>query len=116
MTLLTLNKYDDKKKNSNSKNTIENKIDKKINNINNNKVLKYINQYIIKSNGLRRQSSRNNFYSSYRNKYILNDLPKKIIDNTYNNANALNKNNEINLRGNYKMSSRNSIINNEKIL
>jgi hypothetical protein len=116
MTLLTLNKFDDKKKNSNSKNKIENKIDKKINNINNNKVLKYINQYIIKSNGLRRQSSRNNFYSSYRNKYILNDLPKKIIDNTYNNANALNKNNEINLRGNYKMSSRNSIINNEKIL
>ena len=119
VTLLTVNKFDEslyKKKNNNSKNKIENNKEKKINNINNNKVLKYINQYIVKNNGLRRQSSRNNFYCSYRNKYILNDLPKKIVDNTYNNVNALNKNQEIYLRGHYKKSSRNSIINNEKIL
>ena len=97
----------------------------KVNIINNNTVLKYINQYIIKANGLKRQSSRNNFYCSYRNKYILNDLPKKITDNTYNNINISknNKNNEINVHLNInqtkipcKRISRNSIINNEKLL
>ena len=130
MTLLTLNKFDESlykkcskigknNSNSNSKNKIEK--NKKFNN--NNKILKYINQYIIKQNGFKRQNSRNNFFYSYRNKYILNDLPKKITDNTYNNANAFkkNKNNEVNINYkqpsfHYKMSSRNSIINNDKIL
>ena len=122
MALLTVNKFDESLYKKYSK-IINN--NNKINNVNNNKVLKYINQYIIKSNGLKRQNSRNNFYCSYRNKYILNDLPKKITDNTYNNVNALkkNKNNEMNININNnqikipcKMSSRNSIINNEKIL
>ena len=122
MALLTLNKFDESLYKKYSK-IINN--NNKVINSNNNKVLKYINQYIIKSNGLKRQNSRNNFYCSYRNKYILNDLPKKVIDNTYNNVNALkkNKNNEININLNinqtkipYKKNSRNTIINNEKIL
>ena len=135
MTLLTLNKFDESlyKKynkitnnisNSHSKNKIEKNIKANNNNTNNKKVLKYINQYIIKSNGLKRQNSRNNYYCSYRNKYILNDLPKKITDNTYNNINALRKNKikEMNININqakfhYKLSSRNIIINNkDKIL
>ena len=121
MALLTLNKFDESlyKKYSKIKNN------SKVNIINNNTVLKYINQYIIKANGLKRQSSRNNFYCSYRNKYILNDLPKKITDNTCNNINISknNKNNEINIHLNInqtkipcKKISRNSIINNEKLL
>ena len=133
MTLLTLNKFDEslykkfnKIANNNSNSNSKNKIEKnlKTNNTNNKKVLKYINQYIIKSNGLKRQNSRNNYYCSYRNKYILNDLPKKITDNTYNNINALKKNKkyEMNININqakihYKISSRNIIINNkDKIL
>ena len=126
MTLLTLNKNDESS-NKNNKNKIENNKNKnekiktkKINNVNNNKVLKYINQYIIKTNGFKRQNSRNNYYYSYRNKYILNDLPKKITDNTYNNVLKKSKN-DININFNqtkihYKISSRNSIINNDKIL
>lgn len=133
MTLLTLNKFDESlykkysrivnnNSNSNIKNNIKNNA--KVNNTNNKKVLKYINQYITKSIGLKRQNSRNNYYCSYRNKYILNDLPKKITDNTYNNINALKKNKirEMNININqaklhYKISSRNIIINNkDKIL
>jgi hypothetical protein len=133
MTLLTLNKFDEslykkynKIANNNSNSNSKNKIEKnlKTNNTNNKKVLKYINQYIIKSNGLKRQNSRNNYYCSYRNKYILNDLPKKITDNTYNNINALKKNkkSEMNININqakihYKISSRNIFINNkDKVL
>ena len=126
MTLLTLNKFDEslyKKYNkivNNSNSTSKNKMEKNAKANNNKKVLKYINQYIIKSNGLKRQNSRNNYYCSYRNKYILNDLPKKITDNTYNNINALKKNKKIEMNINinqakfhYKISSRNIIINNK---
>ena len=118
-----INKNDNnknKKMNSNICSNINSNINS---NCSTNKVLKYINQYIIKTNGIKRQNSRNNFYCSYRNKYILNDLPKKITDNTYN---ILKKNNnEINSNGNfihtktkinYKISSRNSILNNDKVL
>ena len=120
MNLLTLNKIDDNlyKKNNN----IENKIEKN-GNKNNNIILKYINKYMTRTNGLKRRNSKNNIYCSYRNKYILNDLPKKSNDNTYYNANVLKniKNSEMNINYNqkniyHKMSSRNSNINNDKIL
>ena len=76
MTLLTLNKFDEslyKKYNkivNNSNSNSKNKMEKNAKANNNKKVLEYINQYIIKSNGLKRQNSRNNYYCSYRNKYI----------------------------------------------
>jgi hypothetical protein len=92
--------------------------------VNNNTVLKFINQYIEKGKiGFKRQNSKNNFFYSYRNKYIINNLQKKIADNTYNNIIKKNKNdvniNNISFNKSkivYKKSSRNSVINNNKIL
>ncbi len=129
MTLLTVNKTDENKKqniiesnNNNSKSKITKNKNKKLINVNNNTVLKYINHYIVKGNkGFKRQNSKNTFFYSYRNKYIINNLQKKISDNTYNNILKKNKNDvNVNVNKNKiqcKMSSRNSVINNNnKIL